>query len=174
MRKKKPLFYMKPIPPQPEPLPPPKQTTTTSLWGRLFHFIFGSKVESEAEKTSLLAKEKIEKKSEKPSLTLQEKYEHNFKKILETKNFTNLSVENGMLQTKKKTESYKKHEVEQLVQQTYRQAWGRLIDADYGFRVKEEELQRLNQLKTHLHTFYKDGIPKAPLGQPLENSFLFL
>ncbi len=156
---------------QPPVQPPPKRKS--SFFGHIYDFFFEKKMPQEAKKVHrfVITKPSSDETEilRRSKEDIENRYQANLKIVLETQDFDTLQVTNQSLNSvSKETDPKMKEDVENLVQQVYRQAWGRLIDADHGYRVKEEELANLNQLKTHLNRYYPQGIPKGSAEKPLK------
>lgn len=99
------------------------------------------------------------------------RYVHNYAFIFNTtsKDLSFLYVANGQLaKSPQETSFEQQEEAKELIDQVWRQTNGKLIDADYGYKPREEALFSLNKLKAHLETHIPECSPRSDPEKPLQ------
>ena len=102
----------------------------------------------------------------------RENFKHNYNLLLELQpgDISKLRAKNGRLELASWQFWVPKKEIDaalSLAQQTYRQAWGNLIDAHHGFIALPTALYIVNKLKIHLKSVYPQAIPQGEPEKPL-------
>lgn len=94
---------------------------------------------------------------------IKEEYRSNYETILRLEAGAKMRARHGILETGGPPPTQEETaEAMRLIEQTYRQAWGGLIDADHGMALREQKLHELDTLRAHLAVHFPSVLAKDP------------
>ncbi len=86
------------------------------------------------------------------------RFKSNYEFILNHTDLDHVDVQDGRL-----VDGVGSEEGKALITQTYRQAWGKLIDADHGYGIKENALYKLDKLRAHIGQHFPELLTHVTL-----------
>lgn len=95
---------------------------------------------------------------------VDKRFENNYHFIMQTTDLKYVGTKDKeLIQTTAPLTPLMRQVITKTIQQTYRQMMGRVIDAEHGYRIKEVEIQKLDQLRAHIMEHFPEILKESPL-----------